>query len=690
MFKVLMALTMTLAACTTVTAQSGPAGYTAGNANRLAVANGTSHTIIPDGFTRIAGLQQPGNILKSDPVSDAVPDILWSGNFGGPAVDECYSVRQTSDGGYVLVGRSNSYGAGNFDGWMVKTDETGAEVWSKTFGDTYIDETYMVRELSAGGYIIAGMSTQFGWAGEGWLIKTDASGNIVWSKGFHPSEGSSSVAWDYLYDVVEMPDGGFVAAGTATDNEMSTQGWIMRVDADGTMLWDHTYGGEYWERFFTLATTSDGGFVAAGDRHWTYDSISWRHDGWLLKFDNLGDTAWTQHFGSEGHDIFRSVKQTSDGGYILAGERQQTVESGFYGWLLKTDANGQALLNKTLSTGGLFAVSQVTNGYFVAAGTIVQPGIACDGWMLKADGSGTIAWETTLPGTDLDDMCLAMEQTSDGGYVMGGKFNSDGVDCDYWLVKTDAEPLEPLTYFYENYDAVTTPALPEGWTGVVEKLLSNTIAEVKTMEQGSTTSLPNAVFIMNGLDGSNGQIDTTAWVALVTPWVLVGNSGATLTFRATGGNAVQVGTLSDPLDPSTFSLVQEVTIDYNFNEYTVAFMTPGTTWIALKHANTSGVTPLFVDDAEFKQIINVGIPGTTQSTMNVYPNPASGIITIETPAAVQSLDVYNLMGAQVFSTGAKSAEKLTLDVSGYTPGTYVILLVTADGNVISRKLTVVR
>ncbi|HLN52328.1 MAG TPA: T9SS type A sorting domain-containing protein [Lentimicrobium sp.] len=610
----------------------------------------------------------------------------WSNHFGVDLFNECYSVIQTSDGGYVMVGRSNSSaGLGNFDAWMIKTDQDGNEQWNRYFGDEYIDEAYKVKETSDGGFIITGMTTKFGWAGEGWLIKTDAQGNIVWEYGYHPSSGSLEVAWDYIYDVTETSDGGFVFAGDAPTVTENIQAWIGKVDADGTLLWDHTYGLEYWERIFSLEPTSDGGFIGVGDRHWTYNDTTYQHDGWLLKFNESGDTLWTNHFGQPGHDIFRSVKQTSEGGYIVVGESEAGITNGFWGWIVKTDENGNELWNNHLSKGGLFAVL-CNESTYSAGGIIVNPATAGDGWLLEINPDGTVAWESNIVGTQTDDIFLSLYPTEDGGLVGAGKYDQHDGMADYWIVKLDADGPEALTYFYENFDFVTPPALPEKWTGAKDVMLANTAAEIRTMEMGSTTSLPNAVFLMNGINGSNGQIDSTAFVALVTPYVSVGELGATITLRANGGLPLQVGLMSDPHNSETFQLIAELPVDYNYQQFSVYFSTPGEYYIALKHSNQSAVSPIFLDDILFEQS-TVGTSDPESLNCKLFPNPSSNETIITSFEKMSKVIIHNSNG-KVMDIIQPNTKKITINTANYPAGFYVVSVIRESGKISNAKLVI--
>jgi hypothetical protein len=662
-----------------------------GTAYQLGIAGVLSHKVMPDGFTngvlRHSALSRGTDFIKS--VAGA-PDTSWTGFYGRDFRDECYSVQQTTDSGYISVGRTCIDGAYDYQAWLIKTNQDGDTVWSKTYGDTYVDEAYKVRQTSDAGYIIAGMSTAFGWAGEGWLIRTDNKGTVIWNKGYHPEEGSSMAGWDYIYDVVETEDGGFVFAGHSPDTYMNTQAWIGKVNSNGDLLWNHKYGLEYWERIFSLEATSDGGFIGVGDRHWTHDSLYYKHDGWLLKFNSAGDTTWTQKFGGNEHDIFRSVKQTSDGGYFICGERELSTSSGFVGWIVKTDSLGNEEWNNSLSKGGLYGVHQDSENNFVAAGTIVTQQSACEGWLLKVDGKGDLIWEKIYHGTDMDDVFLSLNPTDDGGYILGGKYNMMGDGGDYWLVKLKAEEVEGLSYFFENFDTITPPALPEDWSALVKVILPNTVAEIRTIEQGSTTSLPNDVFIMNGLNGSNGQPDTTAFVALITPYAFVGPNGATLTFTATGTVPVQVGTITDPADKNTFTMIQEIPLVSDFTEYTVTFNEPGNTYLAIKHANTFQVSPVFVDDVLFQQITTTGTGQKEFPTLHIYPNPANEYVVIDSPEQISSIEIFNFSGNKVYSTGSYCKYKVSIATNQLAPAYYLVKVMTNNGIQMTEKILIVR
>jgi hypothetical protein len=290
----------------------------------------------------------------------------------------------------------------------------------------------------------------------------------------------------------------------------------------------------------------------------------------------------------------------------------------------------------------------------------------------------------------MDDIILSLNHSFDGGYILGGKYNMAGDASDFWLVKLNAEEIEGLTWFFENFDTVTPPAMPDDWTSLVDVILPNTVAEIRTIEQGSTTSLPNDVFIMNGLNGSNGQPDTTAFVALITPYASVGSNGATLTFMAAGTVPLQVGTITDPADKNTFNMIQEIPLVADFTEYTVTFTEPGNTYLAIKHANTLQVSPVFVDDVLFQQVTTTGTGEKEFANLRIYPNPAKEFIIIESPEEISSIEIFNFTGNKVYSTRSSGKNHVSIATGQLTPAYYFVQVVTAAGNQLTKKVVIIR
>lgn len=184
----------------------------------------------------------------------------WSRTFGGSYLDKGTSVLQTTDGGFMALGWTNSYGAGDFDMWLIKTDELGYEEWNKTFGGPYSDWGNSMIETDDGGYIIVGETDIVGNGDfDVWVIKLDSAGNEIWSRtygGIFPEWGHS---------IQRTDDGGFIiAAGSGGEEEHESDIWLIKIDRSGNEEWSNTFGGDWFEWGLSAQQTSDGGYIVVG------------------------------------------------------------------------------------------------------------------------------------------------------------------------------------------------------------------------------------------------------------------------------------------------------------------------------------------------------------------------------------------------------------------------------------------
>jgi len=202
--------------------------------------------------------------------------------YGGTSWDEVSSVQQTSDGGYILAGYTSSFGAGGYDAFLIKTDENGNIVWIKTYGGTGGDFSYSVQQASDGGYIVAGGTNSFGAGGlDVFLIKTDADGNIIWAKTYR----GTGDEWARSFH--QTSDGGYILAGAT--NSFGVGGYdilLIKTDANGNIIWAKTYRGTDDEKAYSVKQTSDGGYIVAGKTR-SFGAGSW--DVFLVKTDANGN-----------------------------------------------------------------------------------------------------------------------------------------------------------------------------------------------------------------------------------------------------------------------------------------------------------------------------------------------------------------------------------------------------------------
>ena len=233
---------------------------------------------------------------------DSDGDTCWTKTYGGDEPDRACSVQQTTDGGFILVGDTRSYGAGSSDIFLVKTDHMGDTLWTRTWGAVGDDVGYAVQQTDDGGYIIAGM-VQGGISVV--LLKTDNLGNTVWENNY---EG------DELRSVRQTSDGGYIAVGWIT-NQGNYDVYLVKTDTEGDTIWTRTLGESLnQEQGISIGETMDGGFIIAG-----YIATGDFQDFYLIKTNGLGEILWSRNYGGPDCDKAFSVKQTPDGGYILAG-----------------------------------------------------------------------------------------------------------------------------------------------------------------------------------------------------------------------------------------------------------------------------------------------------------------------------------------------------------------------------------
>jgi len=319
---------------------------------------------------------------------------VWSETFGGAGDEWAFSVIQTSDGGYAIAGYTDSFGVGNMDFWLVKTDSFGNQEWNKTYGGAGYDWASSLVQTSDGGYVIAGSTNSSGeWGYDFWLVKTDSSGNQQWNKTY------GGTNHDYASSVVQTIDGGYALAGIA-----------------------NSFG--------------DGGYAFSGFRD---VFIVGNADAWLVKTDSSGNELWNKTFGEFHDDGAFSVIQTSDGGYALAGITNSSGAGFEDVWLIKTDASGNVIWNKTyggtLNDEAYFVMQTKDEGYALAGATYALNAGLWDAWLIKTDFSGNILW-TQVHGGVGDDQAISLVLTGEGEFVLTGSTNTFGAGgWDAWLFK---------------------------------------------------------------------------------------------------------------------------------------------------------------------------------------------------------------------------------------------------------------
>ena len=265
----------------------------------------------------------------------------WTRTYGGIGFDFGREVQETEDGGFIIVGWTNSFGAGDYDVYLIRTDANGDTLWTKTYGGTDYDWGYSIQQMEDGGFIIVGGTNSFG-AGDYdvYLIRTDANGDTLWTKTY----GGADREWGY--SIQQTEDGGFIVAGfTRSFGAGGSDVYLIRTDANGDALWIKTYGGVNSDWGNSIQQTKDGGFIIVGG---TNSFGAGDYDVYLIRTDANGDTLWTRTYGSADYDdCGASVQQTKDGGFIIVGGTRSFGAGDYDVYLIRTDANGDTLWTRT-------------------------------------------------------------------------------------------------------------------------------------------------------------------------------------------------------------------------------------------------------------------------------------------------------------------------------------------------------
>jgi len=259
--------------------------------------------------------------------TDSFGNKLWSEAYGG--VGNAYGewVVETSDGGFAMVGTTDT-DKGCTDFWLIKTGPRGLEKWNRTYGGSSHDFARCVQETSDGGFILVGQTGSYG-AGfyDIWLVKTDSEGNEEWNKTF----GGSS--WECGYSVCEASDGGYVLCGpTGSYGAGSKDCWLIKTDSEGNEEWNRTFGGTDYDSGNSVRTISDGGFILLGS---TCSFGAGGGDFGLIKTDSEGNEVWSKSYGGYAGDFGKCVKETSDGGLILLGTTESYGSGAADFWLIR-------------------------------------------------------------------------------------------------------------------------------------------------------------------------------------------------------------------------------------------------------------------------------------------------------------------------------------------------------------------
>ncbi|PSR55162.1 hypothetical protein AHMF7605_17435 [Adhaeribacter arboris] len=474
---------------------------------------------------------------------------LWDKTIGGNSEDYLYSSQSTRDGGIIVGGMSYSSktfdksenNKGGWDYWIVKLKADGSKEWDKTIGGNSDDYFRSVQQTRDGGYILGGSSYSNKSSDKSspskggqdyWVVKLNAKGDKVWDK----TIGGSN--WEEFQYVQQTQDGGYIllghsSSGLSADKSQASKGgydyWIVKLKADGSRDWDKTLGSREDDWATSIRQTKNGGYVVAGysaanisgDK--SQDSKG-NYDYWVVGLNADGSKAWDRTIGGDNGDIPTSVRQTSDGGYIIGGysnsgiseDKTQASKGGNDYWIVKLKADGSKEWDKTIGSNSddiLTSLQQNSDDSYILGGNSTS-GISGnktqankggnDYWVVKLNTDGSIAWDKTIGGNG-DDNFSSVLQLSDGNFLLGGfsytnkngdKSEKSKGGYDYWVVKLDNSGTnlnQLITFAPLLYKNVDDPPL------ILEASTSSGLPITYTVESGPATISEGNKLILTGL-----------------------------------------------------------------------------------------------------------------------------------------------------------------------------------------------
>ena len=418
-----------------------------------------------------------------------IPDTVWTKTFGGPLADAGNSVRQTIDGGFIVAATTSSFGAGGQDVYLIKTDENGDTLWTKTFGGQANDRASNVVQTNDNGYAIFGTTNSFGNGGDDFLFwKTDSLGNTQWYKTY------GGAVNERAYEGLQTLDSGYVIVGDSLGS--NSKAWMIKTDKAGNFTWGRTIGNHFANNYFTgrsVQQLNNGQYVMVGTHAYQVYPISYAVEYSLSRISPTGDSLSYRYYGMYGNARCPSVRELSDGNLFIGG-CYSIGGNNLHPWILKTSYSGNIIWEQSI-VGSQIPVELTAleltfdGGFIMTVGSFGGPAVQ-DFQLLKCDENGVLSWEKIIGGPS-DDKAYSVWQTNDSCYVVTGYTKSFGAgDSDIWLLKFKYNP-PPAKIQIQFFPSVDTAQVLGGCTTpeiICKNLISTNERDSISIEPGFNTN----------------------------------------------------------------------------------------------------------------------------------------------------------------------------------------------------------
>jgi hypothetical protein len=681
-------------------------------------------TIITSILVLLINLLHAQNILEK----------IWDYRFGGTSGDVLTCFQQTADGGYILGGYSRSGISGDKtqatrgqdDYWIVKIDSLGNKQWDKDFGGTTLDQLSSIQQTADGGYILGGTSTsgqngdktQANFGGyDYWIVKTDSLGMKQWDKDF------GGTGDEHFTSLQQTDDGGYILGGKSgsaiSGNKTTLQWgwddyWIIKIDYLGNMQWDKDFGGTGVDNLYSLQQTTDGGYILggnsgsgiSGDKTQDVWGGAWTDaDYWIIKIDDFGHKQWDKDLGGTGLDIFSSLQQTTDNGFILggisysgiSGDKTQPQMGVCDYWIVKIDSLGSIQWDKAF--GGtemeqLYNVSLTTDSGYLIAGysQSTRGGDKTENnlgyrqtWVVKTDSLGNKEWDKTIFTSGQANYGLAI-QTQDGCYsmannnngeILGYKTQASQGQGDFWITKfcetnlTKADFVSDATHSVCNdtcirFFSTSTNATSYQWSFPGATPSTDTVAEPQDICYSASGQYDLTLIVSNGT-----TIDTLTVIDYITIFMrpvvpVIAQTGDTLFTSQTYVNYQWYRDTSAILGAINYFYIVPAIGNYN---------------VIVVDSNGCSVDAGIISViASVESIDNTG-------RVAIFPNPIEKTFTIRNFSKEETfLIIINVFGNIVYSERLFGKNEYEVDAN-LANGIYFVRLSNEERNVV-RKLIV--
>ncbi len=408
------------------------AARTIGAAALAAIAfTSASHAAAPQALPSAQEELLPG--LAGDcEVTGAI--CTWEEVIGGRLDDEAHSVVEMPDGGYALAGHTRSHGKLDRDAWVLRLDAQGKVVWQKVLGGPMTEKVFGITATEEGHVIIAGKTYSIGEGGsDALIVRFDERGDVLWQKAYGGrfNDGVRSIA--------PLAEGGFVLAGSkggAEDDDV----WIMVIDENGDQRWERTHGTEGEDGAVSIAQAADGGFGVAG---YTQRPGMRSFDNWVVRLDAQGDMLWQRHFARGIFSAGTAINAAPEGGFFVAGISQERTPADSKSWVIRLAHDGTTLwkqLSQNPGSNEAWGAAATPDGGVIVVSAAKYGGLGVsDARLVRFTRDGDIVW-SRIVGERTWTRPTAIITTRDGGIIVAGYTTGRGAGYqDVWVVRLDGE-----------------------------------------------------------------------------------------------------------------------------------------------------------------------------------------------------------------------------------------------------------